>query len=152
MRPGLGVHGAAGLPLDVVVADGCRGVERIGDLLLGRRLQERHAVLVDLLGHVADPRAGEAVGLQLGAHAVAVGAGAVVGMLLHDAGDVLHVVAVLVREHVELGERARRRVELLAQQGEERRIDVDGLFGRAVERAGRVGGRAALRRAVDRRR
>ena len=115
----------------------------------GRRLQERDAVLVLLLGRVADPRAREAVGLQLGAHAVAVFAGAVVGMLLHDPGDVLHVVAVLVGEHVELGERPGGRVEPLAQQREERRIDVHRLFGRAVERTGRVRGRAALRRGLD---
>ena len=94
-----------------------RRVDRIGDLLLGGRLEERHAVLVDLLGHVADPRAGEAVGLQLGAHAVAVGPGAVVRMLLHDAGDVLHVMPVLVGEHVELREWPGARVELLVAAG-----------------------------------
>ena len=149
--PALGIHRAAGLPLDVVVADRLRGVDRVGDLLLRRRLEERHAVLIHLLGHVADPRSREAVGLQLGAHAVAVGTRAVVGMLLHDPGDVLHVVAVLVREHVQLRERSRGRVEPLAQQREERRIDVDGLFGRAVEGSGLVRRRAALgrRRGVD---
>ena len=52
-------------------------------------------------------------------------------------------------EHVELGERPGARVEPLAQQREERRIDVHGLFRRAVERTGRVGGRAAAGRGLD---
>ncbi len=99
-----------------------------------------------LLGHVADPRAREAVGLQLGADGVAVGTRAVVRVVLHDAGDVLHVVAVLVRQHVELCQRSRGRIEPLAQQREERRIDIDGLFRRAVEGSGLVRRRAALRR------
>ena len=79
------------------------------------------------------------------------GTRAVVRVLLHDPGDLLHVVAVLVREHVQLGERPGGGVELLAQQREERRVDVDRLLGRAVERPGRVGGRPALgaRGAVD---
>lgn len=143
MGPGFGVHEAPGLLLDVVVAHRAGRVDRVGDLLLGGLLEIRYAVLIALLGHVAHPRAGEAVRLQLGAHAVAVGAGAVVRVLVHDPGDVLHVVPVLVSEDVELGEVAGRCIELLAQEAEERGIDVDGLFGRAVERTGLVGGRAA---------
>ncbi len=58
---------------------------------------------------------------------------AVVRVLVHDPDEVLHVVAVLVREHIELRERAGGGVELLAQQSEERGIDVDRLLGQAVE-------------------
>ena len=141
-----GFTAAAGFPLDVVVAHRLRGVDGVGHLLLRRRLEEGHAVRILLLGHRADPRSREAVCLQLGAHGVAVRARAVVRVLLHDAGDVLHVVAVLVSQHVKLRERARGRVEPLPQQGEERRIDVDGLFRRAVEGAGLVGCGSALRR------
>ena len=53
------------------------------------------------------------------------------------------MVAVLVREHVGLGEGAAARAEAVAQLVEEAEVDVDGLVGRAVERADVRGGDAA---------
>ena len=86
---------------------------------------------------VARPHAGEAVGLQLEAHRTARRPLAVLPDLLVEAHDVLHVVAVLVGDHVRLGERAALGAEVRAQLVEEAEVEVDRLVGRAVERARR---------------
>ncbi len=67
--------------------------------------------------------------------------------LLGDAGERLHVVAVLVRDHVRLGEVAGR-LEALGELAEEAEVEVDLAVERAVERPGAGGaGAAAGRRA-----
>ena len=70
--PLLGVDPARRLLLDPVVADGRGGRQRIGNVLVAQRLQERHVGAL-LLGdrRVVRPDPRVAVGLQLGAHAVA---------------------------------------------------------------------------------
>ena len=99
-------------------------------------------------GGGARPHAGVAVGLQLEAYGVA--QRALLGAhLAHGAGEVLDVVAVLVGEHVGLHELTRRPAELALQHVlEERRVEVDALVGRAVERPDLGGGLAAA--GVDR--
>ena len=89
------------------------------------------------------PDAGVAVGLQLEAHRVAVAA--LLGAhLAHRAEQVLHVVAVLVGEHVGLRELPARGAELALEHVlEERRVEVDVLVDRAVERPDVGGGVAA---------
>ena len=57
--------------------------------------------------------------------------------------QVLHVVAVLVRDDVRLRERPALRAELRLQLVEEAEVDVDALVARAVERPDVGGGRAA---------
>ena len=103
------------------------------DLGVGRRLQERGAVVVERGRRGTDPGAGEAVGLQLEAYAVRRRSGGLHVEAAHQAGDVLDVVAPLVPDHVQLGERAAARSELLLQLVEERGVDVD--------RSGRAGSR-----------
>ena len=80
VRPALGIDDARRFLLDVIIPHGCCRIERIGDLLRGGLLQIGDAVLVELVGRVGHPRAGVAVGLQFGAHAVAVGSGAIVAV------------------------------------------------------------------------
>ena len=63
--------------------------------------------------------------------------------LASSAEQVLHVVAVLVRDHVGLRERATLRAELRLELVEEAEIDVHALIGRAVERSDRRRRRAA---------
>jgi len=64
VRPRLGVDAAARLPLDAVVADRCRGRQRVGNVLVAQRLKIRHtrAFLLDRR-RVVRPNAGVAVRL-----------------------------------------------------------------------------------------
>jgi hypothetical protein len=136
-------HDRAGLlALQAVVADRRGGVECFLDVAWLEPL-------VLLLREVG-PHAGVAVGLQLLAHQQPVvaldlrAARAQLRHLLGHAGDGLHVVADLVRDHVRLREvaaGAHARGHLV----EERRVDVDLLVAGAVERPDRRG-RAAARR------
>src|SRR5690606_35335526 len=112
VREALGVH-EAGQLLDVVVADRVRVVHGIRQLCIRIRLEIALPVLISEIDGIAQPGTRIAVGLQLGAHTVARGAGAVVGVPVHDPGDVLDVVAPLMAHDVELCELARRRTELL---------------------------------------
>src|SRR5690606_26410040 len=110
------------------------------DLVIGGRLEQG----VVALGDVADPGAGEAVGLQLDPH----GAGllALPRLLggLQRPGVVLDVVAVLVREDVKLPERAAVGAELPLELAEEAGVEVDLLVEGAVEGTDRAAGLAAL--------
>src|SRR4051812_17174687 len=130
VRERLGVDLAAGLVLQAVVAD--RG--RRGDRALDVTGLEQA-----LPPGVVAPHAGEAVGLELGAHRDVVAAVATAEQLrpLLDAQQLLQVVPHLVGEHVGLRE-VTRRAEPLLELAVERQVDVGVLVGRAVERADRA--------------
>ena len=98
------------------------------------------------LDRVRGPHARVAVGLQLEAHRAGALALAVAADALVRAQQVLDVVAVLVGDHVGLGERAALRAEARAQLVVEAQVDVDRLVGRAVERADGRGRAAAAGR------
>ena len=104
------------------------------------------------LGGVLGPDAGVAVGLQLQPHRERVGVVRVALLLAAHLGlgaeQVLHVVAVLVGQHVRLGELARRRRTGWQQLVVERQVDVDQVVLRAVERTDAGVGLAAA--GVDR--
>ena len=97
-------------------------------------------------GRAAGPHAGVAVGLELEPDRVA--GRAVLGAdLAHRAEQVLDVVAELVGEDVRLHEVTALAAELsLEDVLEERRVEVDGLVGRAVERPDVGAGAAAAGR------
>ena len=129
MRPRLGIHLSLGLALDPVVANcGC-GIERIGDVSL-RQISDEPG-----LSRVIRPDAREAVGLQLGAHRRALRALRILAYLFQRPGDVLHVMTVLVREHVRLRKRTTPGSEVRSQLIEEPEIDVHVLVRWAVERS-----------------
>ncbi len=134
VRPLLGVDVAAALLLDPVVADRLGGVERLGDVALVDRLEDLDALGVGGAGRAAGPHAGVAVGLELEPDRVA-GRTLLGADLAHGAEQVLDVVAELVGEDVRLHEVTTLATELpLEDVLEERRVEVDGLVGRAVER------------------
>ena len=115
------------------------------ELLLGDRLEVGHAgVRVDRGRGRAGPHAGVAVGLQLDPHRVGVGARALPVRLVHDAGDVLDVVAVLVGDDVLLGQRAVLGAELGAAGRRTRRRR------RSWRRAGSRTGRSSSTRCRSR--
>ncbi len=95
-----------------------------------------------MLRRVVRPHAREAVGLQLGAHRLALGAGVAV-VAAEGPEQVLDVMSVLVGDDVALGERATLRAELCPELVEEAEVEVDEPVGRAVERPGRGARRAA---------
>src|SRR5215207_1769115 len=149
---GVLVHGAAAqVLLDEVVTDAGGGVERPVDVVLGDLGDQWCPGLV---GHglgVVGPRPGVAVGLQLQAHGAAGRAGLARRHLPVGAEQVLHVVAVLVRDDVGVDEQAALRAELALQLVEEGEVDVHELVGGAVERP-RAAGRptaAGLHRAGE---
>jgi len=127
------------LLLQAVVADGRRGVERLGDVA---RIELIHRA------GVVSPHAGIAVGLQLHAHRNAV----LLGLrtrarrfhLLEGAGLLLHVVTDLVRDDVGLREVARS-AEAPLQIAEEREVEVELLVAGTVERPHRGLAHAARR-------
>src|SRR5690348_8233905 len=125
MRERVRRHATLRLLLDAVVADGRRRVERVRDLGL-RRGDE-----IARVGGVLGPHAGVAVGLQLGAYGLALGAGA--RGVRERAEEILHVVPVLVRDDVALRERSGVGAELRAHVREERDVEVDLAVVRAVE-------------------
>src|SRR4051812_14947283 len=117
------------LLLQAIVADGRGGVERLFQVA---RLQLLHRA-----GVVA-PDPGIAIGLKLHANRDAVvfslrGASLRVFQPLEAAGELLHVVADFVRDHVRLREIARR-MEAVLEIAVERKVDVQLLVVRAVER------------------
>src|SRR4029079_6466946 len=103
-----------------------RRVQRI------RNVGARQADQVAGLRRMARPDAGVAVGLQLGPDGAALGA-LRLRPLYERAQQVLHVVAVLVREHVRLGERPASRPESRLELVEEAEVDVDVLVYPAVK-------------------
>lgn len=132
MGPQVGADLAALVALDGVVADGAGGLQGVGDLLLGERLEDRVGALVG----VVSPDACVAVGLQLDLHGVGIGAGLVVVGAAEGALELLDVVRELVCHDVLLGQRptaAAHALELV----EEGDVVVGVLVGGAVERAGR---------------
>src|SRR5688500_230869 len=140
MGPGMRIDLALHLLLDPVVTDRSRSIECLVDLLPGQRLEEPG------VNCVPSPDAGEAVGLQLGAHRATLGAGVSPG--LEQAEQVLDVMPVLVRDHVHLGERTALGAELGLKLLVEAEVEVDGLIERTVERPHRAGRSAA--RGIDR--
>src|SRR5690349_19553341 len=74
VRERVGSHTAAGLLLDGVVADRAGGVDRILDVLLGDRLEQRLALGVLGFRGVVGPDAGVAVGLKFQANRAGRGA------------------------------------------------------------------------------
>ena len=139
VRPRLRVHLALRLLLDAVVADRRGGVEAGVDVVLRELLDQAG------LDRVRRPDAGVAVGLELGAHGPALRPLPVAADALEDAELVLDVVAVLVRDHVRLGERRLAGAEARLELVEEAEVDVDELVARAVEGADLGGGRPAGR-------
>ena len=82
------------------------------------------------------PHAGVAIGLQLAAHRIRLGAGAAARHARSNSADqVLDVVAVFVRDDIGLRELARR-AEAIGELVEEREIEIDVAVARAIKRAG----------------
>ena len=81
------------------------------------------------------PHAGVTIGLQLDAHRALVRVAAE-RRALERAGEILHVMSDLVRQHVGLREIAWR-AELLVKIVEEAQIEIDLAIARTVERPGR---------------
>jgi hypothetical protein len=100
-----GRHPALRAGLDPVVADRGGRVQRVVDVRLGDRLEQRPAVGAGGRRRVLRPDAGVAVGLQLQPHRSALRTGPAADPV-GGAEQVLDVVAVLVRDHVPLCERA----------------------------------------------
>src|SRR5215210_547124 len=135
----------AQVALDEVVADAPRCVERTGDVVVVDLGDERIAGLVGHRLGMVGPGAGIAVGLQLQPHRPARRSGLPGRDLLVRAEQVLHVVGVLVGDHVGVDEQAALGAEAGLQVVEEAQVDVDQLVGGAVERPGAARRAAALR-------
>ena len=135
--PRLAVDGSGGRPLDPVVADRGRRVEPVGDVGRGDLGDQRG------VDGVRRPHAGVAVGLQLQPHRSRLRSLAVVTHPFVRAQQVLHVVAVLVREDVRLREPAALRTEPGPQLVVEAEIEVHLPVAGAVERPDRGVGHAA---------
>src|SRR4029079_5264330 len=121
------------LLLDLVVADRGSGLHCALDVT---RLND----VLHLL-RVVCPHAGEAVGLQFDADLERIGLALVHALpdrlnLIHDAEKLLHVMADLVRDHIGLGEIARR-METVLQLLVEGQVDIDLLVVRAIKRSHR---------------
>src|SRR3954451_2839192 len=135
---------AAEVALDEVVPDPRGGVQRPVDVVLGDLGDQRLAGLGGHGGRGVRPHPGVAVGLHLEAHRSAGRAGVARLHLLVGAEQVLHVVAVLVGEHIGVDERPALGAELALQVVEEGDVDVHELVRGAVERPGAAGRAAAL--------
>ena len=127
MRPGLGVDLTLRPLLDAVVPDRTGRIDPRIDVGLGQILDQPG------LDRMIRPDAGVAVGLQFCAHRASLGPAPLLGPA-ERAEKILHMVAVLVGNHVGLGERPALGPEARLQLSEEAEIDVDLLVGRAVER------------------
>src|SRR5947209_16933015 len=119
VRPRLRVDLALELLLQPVIADSSSSVESIADVGL-RQLAD-----VARADCTIRPDAGEAVGLQLQLDTAALGPGHSLPHLVHGAEEVLHVMAILVRNDVGLRKGSTRRAELAAQLVEEAEVEVD---------------------------
>src|SRR5712691_5029593 len=140
------------LPLQAVVADGGRGLERSFDVAL----LDQIPALLRTLG----PDSGKTIGLQLDLDLQVIRLDLADGVLtlLHlrqDAEQILHVVTDLVGDHVSLGELARLAVVAAAepalQVAEERRVEIDPLVVGTIERphGGARGAAGRARRAGE---
>src|SRR5712692_2618283 len=140
------------LPLQAVIADGGRGLERSFDVAL----LDQIPALLRTLG----PDPGETIGLQLDLDLQVIRLDLADGVLtlLHlrqDAEQILHVVTDLVGDHVSLGELARLAVVAAAepalQVAEERRVEIDPLVVGTIERphGGARGAAGRARRAGE---
>ena len=127
--------------LDAVVSDRSCCVERLGDVLSRQILDESR------LERLAYPEPRVAIGLELDADLAALRARVTIRAPKH-AGQVLHMVAVLVGQDVCLRERSALRPELGLELVEEAEVDVDVTVVRAVERPDR--GRRAAAPGLDR--
>jgi len=128
VRPGLRVYLALRLRLDPVVADRGRRVEPVVDV----RLRQVHDQ--PRLHRVGRPDARVAIRLELGADGLALRPLERAADPVQDAELVLHVVAVLVGDHIGLDERRVRGAEARGQLVEETKVDVHELVCRTVER------------------
>jgi hypothetical protein len=111
-----------------------RRVERVGHVLSRDVLHE------SCVERMADPEPGVAVRLELNADLTALGACVAVGAV-EVAGQILHVMPILVSKDVRLCEGPAARAELRLQLIEEAEVDVDVAIARTVERPGRRGRR-----------
>src|SRR5690242_8806434 len=107
------VDPAGGLLLDAVVAHRRRGRQRVSNVLVAQRFEERHAGAL-LFGDrgVVRPHSRVAVGLQFGADACAFRPRGILLRAPEDALQVLHMVAVFMSHHVLLSQRAAAGTEL----------------------------------------
>jgi hypothetical protein len=124
--PRLAVDAAGRRLLDAVVAHRGGGVEAVRDVGLRDALDQRG------VDRVRRPHPGEAVGLQLEPHRSRRRALPIVPDLLVVPQQVLHVVAVLVGQHVRLGEVSAVGAEARAQLVVEPEVEVRPLVGGAV--------------------
>ena len=127
MGPGVGVHVALRLLLDAVVTHRCRRIKGLCDVVRGQLCDEAG------LDRVVRPHAGEAIGLELRLDRAAAGP-ARPAARRQEAEEVLDVMAVLVGDHVGLGERPAFGAELALELLEEAEVEVDELVLGAVER------------------
>jgi len=122
---------ALGLLLDAVIADCCRSIETLGDLSLGDRFE------VAGLCSVVRPDAGQAVSLQLNLNGQTLGACSAGAGAGQNSDQVLHVMAVFMRQHVGFGKGPTLRTEPGLKPSEKVEVQVDLPIGRAVEGADR---------------
>src|SRR5262245_54640037 len=149
----VGHHIALASALQAIISDRGCGLHGSFDVT---RLDE-----APLLLRVVSPYAGKAIGLQLDAHLKAVGADLIQGLLRlldlwEDSKQILHVMANLVRDDIGLGELATSASDFAAAEApldilKERRVEIDLLIDRAIERPHGGLGEAArrLRRAGE---
>ena len=112
-----------------------RCVQALGNL---RRCDLRQVAGV---GGVIGPDARQTVGVQFDLNGHTLRAGRIgTARLVQHTDQVLHVMTVLVRQHVRLGKGAALRAKARLQFIEEIQVQIDLLIGRAVERPDRGGG------------
>ncbi len=119
MRPCLRVHLPLKLLLNPVITDRRRGVQSISDVRLAQLRQ------IASLRCVVGPDARIAVGLKLDPHGCARRALRIVTDSIENAGEILHVMPILMCEHVGFGERAALSAKLRAQLVKEPEVEVD---------------------------
>ena len=122
---------------DAIVTDHRCCIKTILDVCLSNRLHESRR------DGITCPDTGETVCLQLQPHRTTLRSAAVTSDQLVVADDVLHVMAVFMRDDVRLSERATLGAEITSKLIKEAEVDVDLLVTGAVERSDGCSGRAA---------